>query len=159
MAKKRKHKKQEKQYTKSNIKVWKTLAIACVVIFCIIVLVSLVKVYHFKSSFTEPTEEQITTAEALIAQAVEQRGDVLDDYEIKVRHRMRKTSRNQVLQVSLQKEAVHETFLVDLGAEEIVMHSKTESFGWMIEVSKERRDWKGKSLGKGYYGGFRKHKR
>lgn len=118
-------------------KIWKTTAIIFISIFCIMMLVVAHKAYRFKTSFADASQFDIELAKNTVQKDIEKTGQKISDYKISVarksRHISRENTSKRIVSVSLNKDAVTYTYLVDLDAGEILMRSKTEFTGWMKE--------------------------
>lgn len=119
---------------KSKVKnVWKTVSVVFIVLFFLILIVGIMRAYHFKSSFITATEDQVNSARTIVSQELQNKGEEIDDYEIYVGNKIRKHGRNakSIIQVSLLKDSTRHLYLIDIDSHEIVLHSETEFYSWM----------------------------
>lgn len=131
--------------------VWKIISIVSIVLFCLMLIGGLIRVYHFRSFFSTPTQEQIDSVKAIVAQELQNKGDDIDNYEITVSNRIINFDRmvrsqgfveieypegifdrirypEAAIQVSLVKNSTMHLYLIDANSGKVVMHSFIE---WM----------------------------
>jgi len=123
---------------KENLNVWKIVAVVFIILFCIALIGGLFKIYHFKSSFTTPTQDQIDSAKAIVAQELQNEGDNIDGYEVTVSKNIRRFGRmdssKNTIQVSLRKNATSHLFIIDIDSGNVLMHSQTDFYGSMADL-------------------------
>jgi Na+-transporting methylmalonyl-CoA/oxaloacetate decarboxylase gamma subunit len=132
-----------------EINAWKMVSAVFIVLFVLILAVGFIHP-RIRPAFTEPTQEQASMAESIVAQDLQARGDSISNYEVSVTNRivgfigepypgnerlaMRQFSlpgepesfRN--IQVSLRGNTTAYLYIVDIGSEKVVMRSFTEWF-------------------------------
>lgn len=138
---------ENKRKQKKNV--WKIISVIFIVMFCLMLIGGLMRVYHFMSVFSVPTQEQIDSAKDIIAQELENKGDDIDDYEISVSNRIidfdrmgrskgifveiehsedskgifdRIMDSEGTIQVSLVKNSTMHSYLIDVNSGTVVMH-------------------------------------
>ena len=127
--------------------VWKIVSVVFVSLFILILLWGLMNL-RSRPQFSEPTQEQIDMAGAIVAGDLRVSGDSIDNYKVSVTNRMvgfigrpgpmsgmpgmkHIASTNGMmrnLQLSLRGNSTGHLYVVDLESESIVMHSFTEWF-------------------------------
>jgi len=126
--------------------VWKIVSVVFISLFILILLWGLMNL-RSRPQFSEPTQEQIDMAGAIVAGDLRASGDSIDNYEVSVTKRMvgfigrsrpgngmpgmkhmASTNGMRNLQVSLRGNSTGHLYIVDLESESIVMHSSTEWF-------------------------------
>lgn len=145
MAKKAQPKGMEK------MNVWKIVAVVFIVLFCFAVAGGLFRIYHNEPPMSVPTQEQMDSAKAVVAQELVKNGDDISNYEVTVSPQIRRLERmpppffmmkgsdeprfNEEMQagntihVSLRSDTKTHFYLVDIDTGKIIMHSFTE---WMV---------------------------
>ena len=147
-------KKQQKEEEKSIInkiinnkgrRTWKIVAVAVIVIFVLIILGTIVKIYHFKSSFTKPTPTQIDYATKIATKKLQSSGGNVSAFEIRVGNRIKRMYDNEfsrsIVQVSFINNSNSHAYLIDVNSGEILLHSETDVYGtWASHKSNNHRD-------------------
>jgi hypothetical protein len=129
--------------------VWKIVSAVFIMLFVLILALGFINPRP-RPAFTEPTQEQISMAESIVAQDLQARGDNISNYEVSVTNRvigfigepypgntmpaMRQFNlpgeagnfRN--LQVSLRGNTTAYLYIVDIDSEKVAMRSFTEWF-------------------------------
>jgi len=126
---------------KQNVNVWKVVSVVFIFLFILVIIGG---VYfrippHFRGQLNIPTQDQIDSAKATIAKELQKDGDDIQNYQVAVSENIRGLGRmtppRNILQVSLQKNSTMHLFLIDVDSGEILMHSRTEFYGWPGPVS------------------------
>jgi uncharacterized membrane protein YukC len=113
---------------KSKISVFKTVAIAVVVIFAAMLAFGIYRYYHTEPSFVKLSEDQLSSAKTIATTALQNSGKNVSDYEVQVMPtRMRGSA--AIVSVNFRGNQTTEDYLVDLNSSSIVMHSETEYYG------------------------------
>lgn len=111
---------------------WKIVAISVMLIFLLIVIGVLIKVYHYRSSLTKPTQAQTDEAARIATKKLQSMGDNVSAFKIHVGTKIRSLNDNgvprKILQVSFANNATSHTFLIDISKGEILLHSETEVY-------------------------------
>lgn len=114
---------------------WKGVALAFVAVFCIIIIFSLVRLYHFEPHRTAVQPSQVDLAEKAVAKELNNSGDSISNYNLQVSDMARGFSENDanksIIQISLYDHSKRHLYLVDADSGQIVMHSETTFYGWM----------------------------
>ncbi|MBU2561736.1 MAG: hypothetical protein KKD17_05545 [Nanoarchaeota archaeon] len=120
--------------------VWKIVAIAMVVVFVLIVAGGIIKLHRFKASFAAATEEQTSSAEAAVMQDLESRGLNISEYTVRVSHKvigMREGGDDRnIMQVFAEANSSRHSYLIDMDSGKIMLHSQTETYGWMADMDR-----------------------
>lgn len=119
---------------------WKSISLAFIVLFLIILIGGVLRVYKYKSSFISATDEQIDSAK-LIATDFFSRAysENISDYNLSVSKRVRFIdNKTRVIQVSLKKDSIRLSYLVDVDAKEVLMQTRTESYSRMKDMSEHK---------------------
>jgi len=117
--------------TKRNI--WKIVSLIFIALFVIVVAAGFLLVSHFRSNLLPPTSEQVTAAEAIVAQDLAANGDDIANYEVTVSPTARKRTSQTILQVRLTQNATEHLYLLDLESSTILVHSQTTVYGNLSE--------------------------
>jgi uncharacterized protein YpmB len=133
MAKQKKHiEKEQKPAGKCCWNVWKITAIAVIAIFLIILACGLVKLYHFKSSFSPITPEQQAMVNRAVNQDLMGKGDAIDNYNENLPDKIRKMHDDQntraIIPVFLQNSTTRHLYIVDANSGEIISHTVTTDY-------------------------------
>jgi len=114
---------------------WKGVAIAFIVVFCIIVVFGIIRFYHFEPPRAAANPSQIDLAEKVVAQDLSSRGKNISNYKIQVSGMARGFARDgvskSIIQVSLYDKSRRHLYLIDADSGQMVMHSETTFYGWM----------------------------
>lgn len=135
--KKNKTKKENKllKDEKPKTNFWKIFSLIFIGVFLVVVILGLLRLYHFKSSFEKSTSDEAKTAESAIYNYMELNGRNISADRIKAFDRVTRMpfngSEKKMIGVMVFDNAAEEMFLVDIESNEIMMHSKTEFFGWL----------------------------
>jgi hypothetical protein len=131
---------------KQKLNVWKIVAAVFIILFCAALIGGLFRISQPRPPFMAPTQEQIDSAKAVVAQDLEKRGDDINNYEVIVSDRIGefknigigvspKPSGRQgqvgmhegkIIHVSLYSNSTNHFYLIDMDSEKVVMHSLTE---------------------------------
>ena len=144
-------KKQQKEEKKSVAKinkgqrVWKIVAIAVVIIFVLIVLGVSIKIYHYKSSLTKPSQAQIDYATKIAEKKLQSTGNNASAFQINVGSRIKTFYNDEVsrsiIQVSFMNNSTSHIYLIDLNLGEVVLHTETDTYGaWPNHNMYDRHD-------------------
>jgi len=137
--------------THKTINVWKIIAAVFIVLFCLALVGGMFRIYHAEPPFSVPTQEQMDSAKAVVAQELAKNGDDINNYEVTVSTQIRRLERGpapffamegpegsrgfaeeiaagNTIHVSLQSDTKTHFYLVNIDTEKIIMHSFTE---WM----------------------------
>jgi hypothetical protein len=137
MKMKTKTKPEPKIVRKSGRNIWKIFAIVVVIVFLLILAGGVMRLYRFKSEFTPATEAQIEAAKRLVTADLEARGLNTTDYDITVPDRIhdmdKKGTGRTMLPARAYSNSSKHDYLIDLEAGMIVMHSQTDTYGWMAD--------------------------
>lgn len=129
--------------------VWKIVSAVFIVLFVLILAVGFMHPRP-RMAFTEPTQEQVSMAESVVAQDLQARGDNISNYEVSVTNRVigfigepypgnampairqfnlpGESENFRNLQVSLRGNTTAYLYIVDIDSEKITMRSFTEWF-------------------------------
>jgi len=131
--------------------VWKIVAIVFILLFVAALAAGYFRAHRFKSSFKATTPDIADFAKAVVATELKANGEDIANYEVHIGNKVRKVNREgvstNIMHVSLQNDSTRQAYLVDLTNGEVVMHSKTEYYGWMSESKRlpfRERPWFGK---------------
>lgn len=133
---------------KQKMNIWKIIAVVFIVLFCAALIGGLFRISHPRSPFMAPTQEQIDSAKAIVAQELAKEGDDINNYEVIVSNRIGKfnginigvhpgqsgrkippeTRAEKIIHISLHGNSTSHFYLVDIDSEKVIMHSFTE---WM----------------------------
>ena len=129
-----KNKKEEKQIA-SKQKIWKTVSIAVIILFAVIIAGGLIKAFYIRSSFVKPTNEQIDYATKIATEKLKSMHVNASMFQIHAdrMRRMRDDGKTRgIMQVSFYNNSTMHTFLVDVNSGEVLLHSETDTYGtWM----------------------------
>ena len=121
---------------------WKVISLIFISIFCIVVILNLVRFYHASSSSVDATPEQVQMAEALIQADLHARGGDISAYHVDIAPIVRTHDvggqEEAVIHASLSTPTSQESYLIDLDKGEIVMHSMTVYYDWMTDENNRR---------------------
>ena len=132
---------------KQKINVWKIVAVVFIILFCAALIGGLFRMSYPRPSFMAPTQEQIDSAKAIVAQELAKKGDDINNYEVVVSNLIGefkdirigvypKPSRQappgtpvgNVIHISLHSNSTSHFYLIDIDSGKVIMHSLTE---WM----------------------------
>ncbi len=134
---KTKTKPEPKIVRKSGRNIWKIFAIVVVIVFLLILAGGVMRLYKFKSEFTPATDAQIEAAKMLVTADLEARGINITDYDITVPDRIhdmdKKGTGRTMLPARAYSNSSKHDYMIDLEAGMIVMHSQTDTYGWMAD--------------------------
>lgn len=147
-------KKQRMEEKKSAVKitkiekgqrVWKIVAVAVVIIFVLIVLGVSIKIYHYKSALTKPTQSQIDYATKIAEKKLQSTGNNASAFQIHVGSRIKTFSNDgasrSIIQVSFMNNSASHTYLIDLNSGEVLLHTETDAYGaWSSHNMYNRHD-------------------
>jgi len=118
--------------------VWKTIAIAVIVLFVLIVAFGTFRAYTFRSEFKNEHHsaqpEQIALAKNSVSQYLIAHNDSISNYNVSsedIRTMGIDDSKKNIIQVSLHKESEIQQFLADTDSGEVVLRTETDFYGWM----------------------------
>lgn len=130
--------KTKNQIDKSNI-VWKGAALVFVAIFCAIIIVGVIRLYRFQSTYQPASQAEITLAENAVAQDLNSSGDSISNYQVAVSNDTRTIAddglNETIIQVSLFSPSKRQSYLLDASSGQIVMHTITTFYGVMQNIS------------------------
>jgi hypothetical protein len=120
--------------------IWKIVAIVVIALFAATLIFGIVKLQRFKQTLADPTGPQIDAAKSLALQDLENRGVNTSAYTIKVATKvrgMREAGEDRnIIQVFAEADASRHNYLIDTDSGMILLHSQTETYGWMAEMDK-----------------------
>ena len=120
--------------------VWKILSIIFISIFLLVVIASLIRLYHFKSAFKESKNEEIGMAKSVVYDYLASNGRNVSMDNITPFNRITRIQYNhsekKLIGVMVSDGSYEEMFLVDVDSNEIMMHSTTEFFGYLNNTKK-----------------------
>jgi hypothetical protein len=120
---------------KKNRKTWRIVSAAFVMAFLLILAGGLIKARGTEYSVTAATPEQVEYAKLIVAQELQSKGDSIENYDVMISQRIREFGRQKlsknIMQASLYKDSARHLFLIDTDSGRIIMHTKTEFYGWM----------------------------
>lgn len=145
MKNNRKEEKQSVKSSNSGKRIWKTVAIAVVVIFVLVIIGGIIKAYYIRSSFAKPTQAQIDYATKIATDKLKSTGVNTSVFQVHAGNRMRKFHEDgtakTIIQVMFSNNTTSHTYLVDLNNGEMLLHSETEVYGsWINPENSNRRD-------------------
>ncbi len=127
---------------KQKVNIWKVISVIFIILFVLALIGGLFRIYHFRASFTTPTQDQIDSAKAIVAQELRNKGDDINNYEIVVPKNIRKfdgrmppppinifgrmESPRSIIQLSLSNNSVRHSYLIDMDSGEVLIHSQIE---------------------------------
>lgn len=121
---------------------WKLVAVLFTFLFAVLLIFGLVRAYHFKSSFSSATAEQVKIAQELVSFELKKNGENIFEYDVhifnKIKHVQRKNISSNILQVSLKKDLMSQVYLIDVDKKFVVLHSRTEFYGDTINLEHPR---------------------
>ncbi|MBN1544900.1 hypothetical protein JW898_05575 [Candidatus Woesearchaeota archaeon] len=119
-------------------RVWKIVAISMVILFILIIAGGIIKLQRAKASFAAATPEQKSTAEAAVTKDLEARGLNASEYSIEVVGRVMRMKEagkyRNLMQAFADSNASRHSYLIDMDSGVIMLHSQTETYGWMAEI-------------------------
>jgi hypothetical protein len=129
---------------KQKMNVWKIVAVVFIILFCMALIGGLFRISYPRHYFMAPTQEQIDSAKAIVAQELAKEGDDINNYKVVVSNRIgkfngidigvhpeppgRQIPSGNVIHISLQSNSTSHFYLIDIDSGNVVMHSFTE---WM----------------------------
>ena len=139
----------EKVYSyKGGKSILKIAAILFVVLFSLLIVFGIARMYHFKSSLISPSESQKNSAIAVATASLEGAGENASNYKVQVSQKVKRVKNadgdKDILQVSFYNDSVSHFYLIDVDSGEVLMRSQTEFFGWMKYPRRDGRDENGK---------------
>jgi len=125
---------------RGTINIWKVIAILFIALFAATLVFSLVKLQRFKQTLADPTDAQLESVRSIVLQDLEGRGFNISDCSVKVAPKIRGmeeagTDRN-IIQVFAISNSSRHNYLIDMDSDMILLHSQTETFGWMADMDK-----------------------
>jgi len=123
------------QKEKKTINIWKIIALAFVAVFCVIIVISMIRLYHFEPHRSFANLAQLDLAKSVVSQDLSKQGDNISNYKLQASDMARGFARDglnkNIIQISLYDRSKRHLYLVDVDSGEIVMHSETTFYGWM----------------------------
>jgi len=117
---------------KNNKNVFKIIATVFVILFGLILVGGVIKMYSHQSSFTKMDPAQIETAKNMAIKQLELQGKNSSDYEVKVLPQLRKMHKDNttesMVEVSFFGPKETQFYLIDLNSKQVMMHSYTEFY-------------------------------
>jgi hypothetical protein len=117
------------------------MASSIVALLIIIIVVGLIK-EHSTSSSVRPTGSQILFAKAVIASALQSKGDNISNFRFSAAEKIRGVRENKeaTLQVFLNNDSARLTFIIDMNSGKILMRSETQLYENIEDLSNHYRD-------------------
>jgi hypothetical protein len=147
------------QKEKKTFNVWKIIALAFVAVFCVIIVISVIRLYHFEPhrSFANPA--QVDLAKGVVSQDLSRNGDNISNYKIQASDMAREFARDglnkNIIQISLYDRSKRHLYLVDADSGDIIMHSETTFYGWMENQTPPESPRPGPRRRPFFWGGFK----
>ena len=108
----------------------RTISLVVIALFIIIVVIGVFKEIDSGRKALPPTQIQVATARALVASALQSQGDSLSHYQIvigkKIKINGQGENATETLQLCLSNNSTRHVYLVNPGANTIVLHSLLE---------------------------------
>ncbi|MEK6967124.1 MAG: hypothetical protein AABX51_00670 [Nanoarchaeota archaeon] len=118
-------------------RIWKIVAIAMIAVFALFVIGGLIKSYHLKSLFIEPTQAQADSAVKIATEKLQSLGMNASKFQIRVGGKVSlfrdDTASRRIIQVTFSNNTLSHTYLIDLSNGEILLHSEAQSYGTWTE--------------------------
>jgi hypothetical protein len=106
---------------------WKILAIAVIAVFVVLIAISAARFYYHRPTFIKPTHEQTDLAVHVATEKLQSLGIDEKTMQLNVAPGMRKFQDGKtLLQVNFKNVSTSHTFLVDIDAGVVVVHSQTD---------------------------------
>jgi cell division protein FtsB len=138
MKEQNKHNKQENP---SKLNIWKIVALVVIALFAGTLIFGVIKLQRFKQTLVDPTDTQVESAKTLALQDIEKRGFNTSEYDIKVAPKVRGMSEagenRNIIQVFAEANASRHNYLIDTDSGMILLHSQTETYGWMADMDRK----------------------
>jgi len=142
---KKKNNKEEKKNKNHNgihgHRIWKTIAIAVIAVFAVIIIAGVIRTHYIRSSFIKPTQAQIDYATKIATEKLQSAGVNSSGFQMQYGKRMRKMHNGVlnriIIQVLFYNNSTTHTYLIDVDSGEILLHSQTDmynSFGNQFKV-------------------------
>ena len=113
---------------------WKSISLVFIVLFLLILVVGLFRVYKFKSSFVSATDEEINLAKSIAIDffnsSIEEKENIRD-YNISASKRarfMKEEDKNKIIEVSFKKDSKRISYLVDIDSKKVLIQSTIEFY-------------------------------
>lgn len=126
-------------------RILKAVAIAVIVVFALVIIGGLIKVYYLKASFIKPTQAQVDYATKIAAAKLQSAGENASAFQVHVGRGMRKihdgeTART-LMQVAFNNNVTSHAYLIDMNTGEVILHSETDIYGtWTSNKMHNRHD-------------------
>lgn len=115
---------------KRRINIWKVISIISIILFVLIVVGGLIRVYHHRPSSIKPTAEQVNLAKGVVYDDLKGKVQNITIDDLKTQGRaMSMKDKGAVIEVFLNKGNTRYSYLVDLTSGEILVRSETSFFG------------------------------
>ena len=112
---------------------WKIVAIAVFVIFVLLIIGGIIKIFHIKSSFEKPTQTQIDFASKIAAEKLKSSGINVSSFQMHTSTRAKRISNGgisrKVIQVAFYNSTANHVYLIDLSTGEVLLYSETDNYG------------------------------
>ena len=111
---------------------WKIVAIVFMALFALIIVLSMLRVQQFRNGFTEASEEQRESAQAIAIADLERRGEDTGQLVFSAKDHIRNAGQEgadrEIIEVTASGEAQRHTYIIDIGTSDILMYAKTEFY-------------------------------
>ena len=111
---------------------WKITAIAVIVLFMLLIVGGLIKVYYLKSSLIKPTQAQVDYVTKIATERLQSTGNNASMFQIHVGSRIRREhedgTNRDIIQVSFNNNVTSHMYLIDVNTGEVLLHSQTDMY-------------------------------
>jgi len=126
-------------------KVWKITAVAVIVLFVLLMIAGLIKVYYFRSFLIKPTQVQIDYATKIATEKLKSMGENASSFQTHVGKRIKRFRSDgiakSIMEVSFYKDSTSHAYLIDVNSGEVLLHSETNTYGaWMNQKAYNRHE-------------------
>jgi len=126
-------------------RILKAVAIAVIVVFALVIIGGMMKVYYLKASFIKPTQAQIDYATKIATAKLQSAGGNASAFQVHVGRGMRKIHDDEtartLIQVALNNNVTSHAYLIDVNTGEVLLHSETDIYGtWTNNKMHNRHD-------------------
>jgi uncharacterized protein YpmB len=122
-------------------KVWKITAIIFIILFIVIIVSALVRLSRSRPPLIEPTDAQVSIVKGIALTDLSNRGEQIQNFSVSTSPDIRPVSVGQatkkVLEVSVYNDSIRHLYIIDVDSGNVLLYSKTESFGF-INYSNDR---------------------
>lgn len=135
-------KKSNKIKKKKNL--LKIIPFAIVGVFIFIILAAGIREYFLESERIPLTDTQIMSAQTVVADALQAKGENISDFQVFVSEKIRHRNNDKLLEVCLSDNVTKRIYLVDINSSKIVVQAQTDYSTKDIKFKQEFDDCKKK---------------